>query len=778
MVDLDQAREFLMALGTPPFVFQTFTDSKVAKKALKGKRDPLARVIIGTFDECAWRLQGLSDQGAGIFVQINEGCNRGADHITGVRALFLDLDRPETKDASFKSMAKYMPKPSILVKSSPGKCHVYWTVADCPIDKFSTLQHSLALTFAADVQIKNLDRVMRVPGFAHKKVEGEEHLVKGQVIGGVHATLKLVRAASNAPVMAAPINQAPVVAKTDDVFGMHLSPAYQAPTVLAPGDRTHKLVSHAGHLVSQGFSAEYVRKELQELNVALCPAGEEPISGGQLEGEVLGAVDRFIEARDIDEEVHATPEPVLQLAPPPPVLGLLATPPPPPVEVQEVTDKEEHSLEKWLDRFLYVEDGSRIIDKTRRGSHAIYQFQEFQRKYANVFVGAEGKMHAKWQAHPRRQDVRSTIYVPSTDKIIPTQGVNMWNTYHPSDILPADELDITRVEPFARHIEMLFPNTKDREIFWDWMAMTITRPEIRIPWAPLLVSAQGAGKGFIYQTMSKMMGEHNCNMIIADRLESQFNSFIAGSTLVCLDEMKFSAKYGVSDKLKNLISERTIEVNTKNTKEYIADVFANILIFSNHISGTYVETGDRRFWVHRIDAVPEAEHFEQMWDWLADETNVSHMLTWIQRRDIKGFKYASHPPMTDAKREMIEAGKTQLEICLEDAISNKEGPFAADVIGWKTLEAFAMESTGETRPGAIERTLKNIWNRVSVTMPTPVARATIGVGKQGRVRVRCVRNARYWTQATMSDISHEATRAAQMLLTPNDVSAPLLRAVK
>lgn len=778
MLDLPTAQAFLDELGSPPFVFQTFTDSKEARK--KFKRDPLARVMVGTLETCGKKLAHLSSQGAGVFVQVSEGEARGNKAVTGIRSLFLDLDEPDTLAQSMQSLGQHMPAPTCIVKSSPGKCHVYWRVADCPVDKFLVIQRSLAVTFGGDTGIISLDRVMRLPGFPHQKYDPvQTHF--STIAKAPYSTLDLIRAASQAPIMALPKAEratpgvvAPA-AVPNDTFGLGIAPAYETPTSLPPGKRTQQLVRHAGYLISQGYSEEYARDELRRMNIELCPEGAEPITEDQLELEVLGAVTRFAESRQAESpHVEAPPPPPLA-APPVPVLV-----PPPPATIEAVpdTNMEVHTLDAWVDRFLFIEAGSKIADRTRTGEHAVYQFQEFQRKYANVFIGPQSKLVNRWFSSPTRQDVRDTVFIPSAQKIIAHQGVKLWNRYSPSGVVAAELCEEAVLAPFFRHIEFLFPAKGDRELFIDWMAMTVTKPELRIPWTPLLISPPGAGKGLIYAVLSKLMGEHNCNMIIPERLENQFNGFIANSTLVCIDEMKFSAKYGISDKLKNLISETKMEVNVKGEQEKNTQVYANVIIFSNHINATYVEDKDRRFWVHRIDLIPDTAHFEELWSWLDEADTIPHLLKWFQERNLKGFKYASHPPMTEAKQEMIDAGKGQIELLLEDAIEFREGPFAADIVSYCTVESFIMDALGESSVGRKDAVLRQVWSRASKTLPRDTTRVTLKIGKHKQVRIRCIRNLSHWTKATKESLSYEATRAAQMLMTPNDIDPPELKGVK
>jgi hypothetical protein len=292
MINTAQATAFLQQLGDGPFIFQTFTDNKIARTLFKkntfGKPiDPLAKVLVGDFESNKLILGALSKQGAGIFVQVNSGNRRGASHINKIRAIFMDFDDPATSKKSITAAIEHLPKPNMMVKSSKGKYHMYWSVTDCPVDQFSSMQQQMAVKFLADTNMKNLDRVMRLPGFPHQKQDAQQ--VEAMIAGGSYSLKQVYDAAAKAPMMATVGSHV-----ITDVFGLDIAEAYVEPEILEPGNRTAKLVSHIGKMISDGYSAEAIRKKIIKMNVELCAPGAQPIDSGVLEYEVLGCIDKFI----------------------------------------------------------------------------------------------------------------------------------------------------------------------------------------------------------------------------------------------------------------------------------------------------------------------------------------------------------------------------------------------------------------------------------------------------------------------------------------------------
>src|SRR5258708_18743395 len=161
--NMADASLFIEALtGNPDaqVTFQTFDDDS------ERKDKALARVLHGTLEEYAEELENLNTRGAGVFVMVNEGDGRGRtnENVILVRAVFVDLD-----GAPIEPVAGCPLPPHIIVESSRDKGHAYWRVSDCPLEQFRPIQQALAAKFNGDPSVHDLARVLRVPGFWHKK---------------------------------------------------------------------------------------------------------------------------------------------------------------------------------------------------------------------------------------------------------------------------------------------------------------------------------------------------------------------------------------------------------------------------------------------------------------------------------------------------------------------------------------------------------------------------------------------------------------------------------
>ena len=159
--DRNMAGLFLQALGGGAFTFQTFDDNAARKSRA------LSLILHGTIDQHFLTLKHRNIGGAGIFVTINrtDGKGRKSDNVASIRAVFVDLD-----GEPIVPVMQWALPPHIAVESSPGRYHAYWLVDETvTLNEFSGLQKKLAKRFQGDQKVHDLPRVLRLPGFFHRK---------------------------------------------------------------------------------------------------------------------------------------------------------------------------------------------------------------------------------------------------------------------------------------------------------------------------------------------------------------------------------------------------------------------------------------------------------------------------------------------------------------------------------------------------------------------------------------------------------------------------------
>lgn len=168
--DFEQARHFLESLDpdNQEFTFQTFDDDADRKSRSH------ARVLHGSLAQHWDELCRLNDQGAGVFVTINatDGQGRSASNVTRIRGVFADFDSPEAASVRLAGLKGAIGiEPTLFVESSIDKHHAYWLADDVSLSEFGNVQRALSELLGSDPSVKDLSRVMRLPGFVHRKIE-------------------------------------------------------------------------------------------------------------------------------------------------------------------------------------------------------------------------------------------------------------------------------------------------------------------------------------------------------------------------------------------------------------------------------------------------------------------------------------------------------------------------------------------------------------------------------------------------------------------------------
>ncbi len=128
-------------------------------------------------------LANQSASGSDVFVGMNpikDGAySRTKDNIKDVRHVYLDLDRKGDEALEAIRNSTEVPAPNFVLDTSPGKHQVVWKVSGFSQDEAESLLHSLANQFGGDLAATDSTRVLRLPGFANRKLS-EEFIVQAR----------------------------------------------------------------------------------------------------------------------------------------------------------------------------------------------------------------------------------------------------------------------------------------------------------------------------------------------------------------------------------------------------------------------------------------------------------------------------------------------------------------------------------------------------------------------------------------------------------------------
>ena len=115
--------------------------------------------------------------GADIFVGMNpikDGAySRTKDNIREIRHLYLDLDTDGHEAVESIRKSPEVPAPNFVLDTSPDKRQVVWRVEGFDHEQAESMLRAMADQFGGDSAATDSTRVLRLPGFANRKYEGE-----------------------------------------------------------------------------------------------------------------------------------------------------------------------------------------------------------------------------------------------------------------------------------------------------------------------------------------------------------------------------------------------------------------------------------------------------------------------------------------------------------------------------------------------------------------------------------------------------------------------------
>jgi hypothetical protein len=436
------------------------------------------------------------------------------------------------------------------------------------------------------------------------------------------------------------------------------------------------------------------------------------------------------------------------------------------------------TVQAALNRFVFCIEGNVVIDTIKHPAYATIRMDAFKSAFGNIMLRTSTRENAKskplpdiWLKHKNRQTVDDYGYKPNGPKVYEHLGTKFYNKWAPSEV--AEELknglecndrdsgdhscssginsSAEELKPFWNHLDYLFgDDEKEKQAFWRWLAFSVRYPERRVAHGVLIVSAPGVGKSWYYKLLQKLVGVYEVNTAGNNELNSDFNGWVFGCSMVVIHELMTGSKQHMMQQLLSLITEERILINEKHKQPRMRDIFANFLCFSNHANAAALGAMDRRFFVYMSAAVKESnEYYKKLFAWL-DTDGPLHLLQHIHQMDLSDFNPGEAPMTTAAKRSMTHANMCLVEQAIVEAVEDRIGPFVSDVTAAEIVEKWLearMEMSRQDRY-KIRTTLTNFCP------PLRQSRYRFHTDPKQH-RLRAVRNGARWAKADTIDVLNE-----------------------
>ncbi len=156
-INKKQIRDYFQLLDPHSSYFSCIVLDSESKKALTGNLYEKVDTLIAT-------LESLSGVNPTLHVTLNKCDDKGRNtkNVKATRVLCVDLDVVKTKEEIEEIVSEY--RVHFVVRSSPGKYHLYWVCDGLPLETWQKYQRALAFKLGGDLNLDQLAKTIRVPG--------------------------------------------------------------------------------------------------------------------------------------------------------------------------------------------------------------------------------------------------------------------------------------------------------------------------------------------------------------------------------------------------------------------------------------------------------------------------------------------------------------------------------------------------------------------------------------------------------------------------------------
>lgn len=364
--------------------------------------------------------------------------------------------------------------------------------------------------------------------------------------------------------------------------------------------------------------------------------------------------------------------------------------------------------------------------------------------------------------------VNSLGFHPGAGGVYMENGLSYVNQYLPPEGLVAmSPAEIQLLDHFWW--KYLFPREEDRafgEYLAGCYAHLVQRPDVKIASAPVMVSKEfGTGKTTVmYDIPRALAGVHVSKLVSNKVLRSTFSDYINGTHFVHFDEVHINGKWDSDDtanSLKNLITGKMVEVHPKGMKTFNIPNRLFITATSNYEDAISLPADDERRWgVYYLNPPPfpspgqKAAYFRALHALITSPQGPGKLRWYFAQVDISSFDPQAAPPMTSAKKRMVQKSQMFEVQIIKEMYTNGDPPFGKDLFLTETVRQSLQAETGKT--------YSSVQVREYIIRAIPEAQAIrqLRIGNE-RVRPWAVANFSHWDAATADEVRDGLKGSAQ-----------------
>ena len=537
-----------------------------------------------------------------------------------------------------------------------------------PLKVFEPLQKEIAARFKGDPAIHDLPRVMRLPGFVHRKEKDKPFLSRIVAINGVElhrasVLLKTFRPAKVKKPEPEPkpkqddklqeqwkkLNSEAIRRYSDwvpDIFpnATKTSEGYRVTSADLGRDLEEDLSFHTAGIKDFGVHdmgdprhgsrtpidivEEYGRKDFNEAvrwlaqklgldpNDYLPKPKAKPTGDPALDAEVARLATLSDVQYDRKRETVAEKFKVR-----PATLDKLVSNARIKLALKKAAPAAKSLLDQMNAKNCVVLDGARTMvlrfetdEREAGGEHYVYRvptflaFRDFRNLYLNRIVNDGSNdppsLGDWWLKHPQRQQYRGVVFQPAGAPII-SGRLNLWTGWG--------------VEPkqgdwnlLRKHIRETLAAGDQRvyDYIMNWLAWAVQHPGEQAEVALVFIGERGSGRGTLGRALSRIFGQHALHLSSPEHLTGRFNAHLRQCSFLFADEAYAPRDKSAEGTLKRLITEPTITIEQKGRDPIEVPNLLHVMMASNNDWVVPAGAHERRFMVQKVS---EAHRQDPAW---------------------------------------------------------------------------------------------------------------------------------------------------------------------
>ena len=232
-------------------------------------------------------------------------------------------------------------------------------------------------------------------------------------------------------------------------------------------------------------------------------------------------------------------------------------------------------------------------------------------------------------------------------------------------------VDVSKIELYLNHIREVIARGQELvyEYILNWFAFILQKPADKTEVALVITGKEGTGKNVFTNVLCKLLGRYaNPNLTNISHIVGRFNGALEDKKLIVCNELSSADtnKYLNSDALKSVITDKTVNIETKGIDSRLRENVVNLILVSNHFGPVRITDDDRRYLVIETSdqKCKQYDYFKSLHDSFNDDF-YNTLFNFFMNRDISNFNPRDTPD-TEEKRDLIEANKSSYQMFYEE----------------------------------------------------------------------------------------------------------------